>query len=128
MGRYAIKLLALAFFLIGAVSASSICDNAPCEKAVNASLGKEFIVSVESNPMSTGFSWWTSFDPQYVDLVSDTYVSGNKSTLMVGVPGREVFTFVPKSTGDTVLTMLYLQPWENGTIGSRKIYPISIAK
>ena len=128
MGRCAIKLLALAFFLIGAVSASSICDNAPCEKAVNASLGKEFIVSVESNPMSTGFDWWTSFDSQYVNLVSATYVPGNKSTVMVGVPGREVFTFVPKSTGDTVLTMLYLQPWENGTIGSRKIYPISIVK
>jgi inhibitor of cysteine peptidase len=128
MGRCAIILLALAFFLIGAASANSICDNAPCEKVVNASLGKEFIVSVESNPRSTGFDWWTSFDPQYVNLVNATYIPGNKSTVMVGVPGREVFTFVPKSTGDTELTMLYLQPWENGTIGGRKIYPISIVK
>jgi predicted secreted protein len=124
--RYAIVLLALAFFSIGAVSANSICDNAPCEKAVKASLGKEFMISVESNPRSTGFNWWTSFDPQYLNLVNATYVPGNKNTLMVGVPGMEVFTFVPKSTGDTEVTMLYLQPWENGTIGSRKIYPIVI--
>jgi predicted secreted protein len=128
MCRCAIILLALAFFLIGAFSANSICDNAPCEKAVNASLGKEFIIFVESNPMSTGFGWWTSFDPQYVTLVNATYIPGNKSTVMVGVPGREAFTFVPKRTGDTELTMLYLQPWENDTIGGRKIYPISIVK
>jgi inhibitor of cysteine peptidase len=128
MGRCAIILLASAFFLIGAASANSICDNAPCEKVVNASLGKEFIVSVESNPRSTGFDWWTSFDPQYVNLVNATYIPGNKNTVMVGVSGREVFTFVPKSTGDTELTMLYLQPWENGTIGGRKIYPITIVK
>lgn len=126
MFRYAIVLLALAFFSIGAVSANSICDNAPCEKAVNASLGKEFMISVESNPRSTGFNWWTSFDPQYLNLVNATYIPGNKSTLMMGVPGMEVFTFVPKNTGDTEVTMLYLQPWENGTIGSRKIYPIVI--
>jgi predicted secreted protein len=128
MGRCAITLLALAFFLIGAVSANSICDNAPCEKAVNASLGKEFIVSVESNPGSTGFEWWTSFDPQYLNLVSAAYTPGNKSTILVGIPGREAFTFVPKRTGDTEVTLLSLQPWTNGTIGSRKIYPIVIVK
>lgn len=126
MFRHTIVLLALAFFSIGAVSANSICDNAPCEKTVNATLGKEFMIPVESNPRSTGFSWWTSFDPQYLNLVNSTYIPGNKSTLMVGVPGMEVFTFVPKITGDTEVTMLYLQPWENGTIGSRKIYPIVI--
>ncbi len=128
MNKYAVLVLALALSSIGIVFASSICDNAPCEKAINTSVGKEFNISIESNPTSTGFEWWTKFDPQYLNLVNASYVRGNASPGMVGVPGREVFTFTSKKAGDTDIIMLSLQPWENGTIGTRKIFPISIAK
>jgi len=45
---------------------------------------------------------------------------------MVGVPGKENFTFNTKKTGTTEVTMLLLQPWVNGTIGDRKIFPVNI--
>ncbi len=129
MNKYecAILFLALAFSSIGLVFASSICDNAPCEKTINASIGKDFTISFESNP-STGFEWWTEFDPQYLSLVNTSYVRGSASPGMAGVPGMEVFTFTPKKSGDTDVIMLSLQPWENGTIGTRKIIPIVITE
>lgn len=128
MNKHLILVLALAFSLTGIVFASSICDNAPCEKMINASIGKDFTISFESNPASTGFEWWTKFDPQYLSLVNESYVRGNASPGMVGVPGMEIFTFAPKVAGETDVILLSLQPWENGTIGPRKIFPVSITK
>jgi inhibitor of cysteine peptidase len=107
------------------VSGANFCDNAPCEPPINASLGKEFTISLESNP-STGFEWWTKFDPNYLSLMSSTFVSGNEKSGMVGVPGKETFTFNAKIAGNTDVNMLLLQPWENGTIAERKIFPINI--
>ncbi len=126
MNRNAILVLALVFSSMGSVLAASICDNAPCEKMINASVGVEFTISFESNSMSTGFEWWTKFDPEYLSLVKASFVEGNASERMVGVPGTQAFTFAPKKAGETNAIMLSLQPWENGTIGTRKIFPIVI--
>ncbi|MFB3765479.1 MAG: protease inhibitor I42 family protein [Methanotrichaceae archaeon] len=128
MNKYALSCtaLALAFSLTGIVLATSICDNAPCEKMINASVGKNFTISFDSMSQATGFQWWVNFDPAYVNLVGESFVQNNAAPGMVGVPGMETFTFVPKKTGETDITMLALQPWENGTIGQRKIYPVTI--
>lgn len=126
MNKYAILSLALAFSLTGIVFAASVCDNAPCEKMVNASLGNNFTISFESVSPSTGFQWWTNFDPNYLSLVNESYVQNSAAPGMVGVPGMESFTFAPKKAGETDVTMLSLQPWENGTIGQRKIFPVTI--
>ena len=125
MNRNAILILVLVISSIGPVL-GSICDNAPCEKTINASIGKDFTISFESNAMSTGFEWWTKFDPEYLSLINETYLSGNASLRMVGVPGKQVFTFAAKKAGETYAIMLSLQPWENGTIGTRKIFPVVI--
>jgi inhibitor of cysteine peptidase len=125
MNKYAILSLALIFSLTGLVFANSICDTAPCEKMIGASVGKDFTISLQSNP-STGFEWWVQFDPQYLSLENASYVSGQASPGMVGVPGMMSFIFAPKISGETHVVMLHLQPWENGTIGDRKIYPITI--
>ncbi len=126
MNKYAILSLALAFSLTGIVFAASICDNAPCEKMVNATLGKNFTISFQSMSPATGYQWWTNFDPNYVSLINESFVQNSAKPRMVGVPGMETFTFMPKKAGETDITMLALQPWENGTIGQRKIFPVSI--
>ncbi|MCJ7445329.1 MAG: protease inhibitor I42 family protein [Methanotrichaceae archaeon] len=124
MNQSAILALAIIFSSIVIVS-GNICDNAPCEPQINTGVGKEFAISLESNP-STGFEWWTKFDPDYLSLMSSTFVSGSERSGMVGVPGKETFTFNAKSAGNTDVIMLLLQPWENGTIAERKIFPINI--
>jgi inhibitor of cysteine peptidase len=126
MNQSTILLLSIAFLSIAIVSGTNICDNAPCEPQINASLGKEFTISLESNP-STGFEWWTKFDPNYLILLNSTFMNGNEKSGMVGVPGKQMFSFNAKSVGNTEVIMLLLRPLENGTIAERKIFPISIA-
>jgi inhibitor of cysteine peptidase len=119
--------LVLTAILFSIVAASaSICDNAPCEPLINASAGENFTISLESTG-STGFNWWSQFDPQYLILRSSATESPSTSQGMVGVPEMQVFTFEAIKTGSTDVIMLYLQPWENGTIGKRQIYPVNIS-
>ncbi len=118
--------LAAAFLFIAAASASSICDNAPCEAAINVSVGEDFTIPLESNTGSTGYNWWTQFDTEYLDLVSSSVKAPESSTGMVGVPGEQLFTFHAKKAGNTDVIMLLLQPWENGSIGTREIFPVNI--
>lgn len=126
MSRLVSIVLATAFLCIAAASASSICDNAPCETPINVSVGENFTISMESNTGSTGFEWWAQFDTAYLTLVDSATDAGNQSSGMVGVPGMKHFTFNAKMAGNTDVIMLNLQPWENGTIGARKIFPVNI--
>jgi predicted secreted protein len=126
MKRFTGIILAAAFLSIVAASAS-ICDNAPCENATNAKVGENFAISLESNTGSTGFEWWTQFDPAYLGLVNSSDKAKAESLGMVGVPGEKIFTFSAKKAGSTDVILLQLQPWENGTIGARKIFPINIS-
>ncbi len=125
MMKIASIILTAAFLLIVAASAN-VCDNAPCENVTNAKVGEDFVITLPSNTGSTGFEWWTQFDPAYLALVnsSDKVM---ESSGMVGVPGEKIFTFSPMKAGNTDLILLKLQPWENGTIGERKIFPIVIS-
>jgi predicted secreted protein len=125
MNRSEILVLYIAFSSIMIVSGNNICDNAPCEPQINVSIGKDFAISLESNP-STGFEWWTKFDPNYLGLVNSTFHSGNIMSGSVGTPGTHMFAFNVKSLGNTEVIMLLLKPWENGTIAERKIFPINI--
>ncbi len=126
MSRLTTIVLAAAFLCIAAASASSICDNAPCETPINVSVGENFTISLASNTGSTGFEWWAQFDTEYLDLLSSSVQTPASSPGMVGVPGEQLFTFNAKMAGNTDVIMLSLQPWENGTIGTRMIFPVNI--
>jgi predicted secreted protein len=124
MNRLIALVAAATLFSIVAASAS-ICDNAPCEPIINASVGENFTISLESTG-STGFNWWAQFDPQYLTLLDSSVQSPKASPGMVGVPEMQVFTFEAIKAGNTDVIMLYLQPWENGTIGKQQIFPVNI--
>lgn len=125
MIRLGNAILAVVFLCIAAASASSICDNAPCETPINVSVGENFTISQVSST-GTGFEWWAQFDPAYLSMVGSTTEAGNQSAGMVGVPGMKLFTFNARMAGNTDVIMLNLQPWENGTIGTRNIFPVNI--
>jgi predicted secreted protein len=126
MNRYVILALAAVLSTIASVSANGICDNAQCEKLINVSLDNEFNISLDSNPGSTGFEWWTKFDTSYLSLANSTFVRGNAPSGMVGQPGKMIFTFNAIKPGNTEVIMLLLRPWVNGTIVEIKIFPVSI--
>ena len=111
MNQSTILLLAIAFLSIAIVSGTNICDNALCEPQINASLEEEFTLPLESNP-STGFEWWTKFDPNYLILSNSTIIGGKK-----------LFTFNTRSAGDTEVIMLLPRPLENDTIAEQQDLP-----
>ncbi len=119
--------IAAVLFALAIVSAGSICDNAPCERAVNVSAGENFTIELKSDAGSTGFEWWTQFDTEYLDLLSSSEQSGNAKPGWVGVPGKKVFVFNAKKAGSTDVIMLLIQPWENSTVAQRLIYPVNIS-
>jgi predicted secreted protein len=125
MNQTTILALAMIFSSVMVVSGTNICDNTPCDPQINASLGREFTISLESSS-STGFEWWTEFDPNYLSLTNSTSVSGTKKSELLGVPETKMFTFNTLIAGETDVIMLLLKPWENGTIAERKIFPIEI--
>ena len=124
MKKVAYIILAVAFLSIAAASAN-ICDNAPCENAINATVGENFTISLPFYS-GTGFEWWSNFDPAYLSLVNSSDEVKDSSSGMVGLPREKVLTFSAKMAGNTYVTMLLLQPWENSTIGKRQIFPVNI--
>ena len=124
MNRVSYIIIAAAFLSIVAGSAS-ICDNAPCEEAINATLGENFTISLPSNA-GTGFEWWIQFDPAFLSLVDSYEVAGDSDSRMLGAPEEKAFVLGSKMQGDTDVIMLLLRPWENGTIEERKIFPVNI--
>jgi predicted secreted protein len=124
MKRVACIILAAAFLSIVAASAS-ICDNAPCEKAINVTVGENFTISQQSYA-GTGFEWWIQFDPAYLGLVNSSEKAIDSGSGMVGYPKENVFAFNTKKSGNTDVIMLLLRPWENGTIEERNIFPVNI--
>ena len=124
MKKVAHIILAVAFLSIAAASAN-ICDNAPCEKTIKATVGENFAISLPFYS-GTGFEWWANFDPAYLTLVNSSDVVKDSGSGMVGLPRERVLTFSAKMAGNTDVTVLLLQPWENSTIGKREIFPVDI--
>ena len=116
MKQPAILALVIVFLSVLIVSGTNICDNTPCEPQINASIGKEFNMSLESNA-SNGFEWWMKFDHKNLTLLNSTFISGNK---------KLIYSFKGKSLGNTEVIMLLLKPCVNCTIAERKIFPIEI--
>jgi len=116
------------FSLAALVSAYGICDSALCENSINVSVGKDFTISLEANPGSTGFGWWTNFDTNYLSLVNSTFTPGSTGSGMIGEPGMEIFTFNAKRAGNTEVNMLLLRPWVNGTILRSMVSQINIVQ
>ena len=118
--------LGVVFSLVALVAANCICDSALCENSINVSVGKNFTISLEANPGSTGFEWWTNFDTHYLSLINSTFTPGNAESGMIGEPGMEIFTFNAKRAGNTEVNMPLLRPWVNGTIIRSMVYQINI--
>ena len=125
MNQFTVLTLAIVFSSILIGSGTNICDNASCETQINADVGKEFAITLESNS-SNDFEWWMKFDPNYLTLLNSTFIRGNEESGILAVPRKEIFSFSARNVGNTEVIALLLKPWENGTIAERKILPINI--
>ena len=115
--------------LIGAIAAVLLClaacAAAPQEVAVDASysgkevklgVGGSLMVTLESNPASTGFQWELKeiSDGTVLQQVGQKY-EAPEGAGVVGAPGKEIWTFKALKKGQSSISMEYSQPWEGGT-------------
>jgi inhibitor of cysteine peptidase len=101
------------------------CASAPQEVSVDASysgkeaelgVGGSLIVTLESNPASTGFQWelTENSDETVLQRVDQRYEPPEEGG-MVGAPGKEIWTFKALKKGESSISLEYSQPWEGGT-------------
>jgi len=72
-------------------------------------LGKSFTISLVSNP-TTGYRWEARFDRDYLELISNDFVSDSN---LIGAPGVESFELKAIKQGQTELSMIYKRSWED---------------
>lgn len=87
-------------------------------------VGDEFIVALESNP-TTGYQWEVDFDESFLELVLDEFEPGEAEEGMVGVGGKQKFTFEGLKAGETELTLTYKRSWEED-FAEQKVFVVSI--
>jgi Predicted secreted protein len=116
-------MLALIILLIaGMIPAAAVQDTT----YLDVGAGDEFVICLDSNP-STGYGWMADFDASALCLKKKDFVSSRHPPGMVGVGGRELFTFAALKAGETKLYMTYLQPWAGGSIAETRNFSIRVA-
>ena len=92
--------------------------------------GDQLRVTLSSNP-TTGYSWSVVGRSQgLLKQVGDTrFEQSRHRPGMVGVGGRQVWTFLAVAAGKTTLVFSYERPWEHGAAPVRMIeWPVTIRK
>lgn len=113
-------------FAVGAILLCLLaCAPVPQEISVDASysgkevelgVGGSLVVTLESNPGSTGFEWeLTEISDEAVLQQVDQRYEPPEEEGMVGAPGKEIWTFKGLKKGESSISMEYSQPWEGGT-------------
>ncbi len=110
--------------LVSGVNATDNCIPIEIEEEWGAICpGEEFDITLRGNP-STGYTWKADYDPQYIELVDQTYIP-NKPYLC-GSGGTYIFTFKALDTGNTDIDMQYLRPWEYYLPAKEIVYHLEI--
>ncbi len=98
-------------FLIQNLTSSEI-TNMTGARTIEANVGQEFTITLESNP-STGYQWQLAkaLDEGIVKLVGTKYKASE--TGLIGAGGTEVWTFKAVGDGTTEISLMYMRPWES---------------
>lgn len=110
-GKTIIFILACVFLLSSVISGSYAATNTNNDSTVKqVSVNQQFQISLTSNP-STGYNWKVSYDPKYLKLVNQKYVSPTNNRNICGAAGTQTYTFKTIKPGQTNITFNYMRPW-----------------
>lgn len=79
-------------------------------------VGKDFNIALDSNA-TTGYQWQLArpLNTKIVRYVKNLYRSNaSQNSKMVGVGGKEYWTFRALKKGQTEIVFKYVRPWEKG--------------
>lgn len=119
--------LILSASLITGCSGSTVKAYSDPEETIDSSVNKEFVVliALESNP-STGYSWEAEYDAAMLELVEETFESGEYAKEnIVGAVGTELFRFKGLSNGKAEITFNYKRSWETEVIDT-KVFTVEV--
>jgi len=94
---------------------------------IEVKIGESFTITLESNP-TTGYKWEASFDQNLLKLAKSEYKQDASKPGMVGVGGKEYFTFQGLKTGDAQVKMTYKRPWEQTPSDKVLTFTVKIKK
>lgn len=124
---YPIILLTVMFTISAIMSGCGLEENEPepeprpkpeieYDEVIQTTVGDTFQISLEANP-STGYSWKSEFDSEFIKENEKEYVSEpSQDPPVVGSPGTEVFTFQALKQGITQITLTYKREWETESL------------
>jgi inhibitor of cysteine peptidase len=83
--------------------------NAKQETQIVVAQGQVFTTWLRSNP-STGYRWQVNYDPNYVTLISQTFISDPHPPGKVGVGGYDLYIFTALKAGTTAIRFDNVSP------------------
>ena len=121
-----ISILLIALFSLTIVSgaAADRCIQTNLkEKQLTVKVDQNFNINLKSNP-TTGYNWESDYDPKYIQLVDEKYISNNP--MLIGSNGKTFFKFKALKPGETDITFKYFRSWENCLPSKEIIYHLKI--
>jgi inhibitor of cysteine peptidase len=77
------------------------------EVTIHVTAEEPFIIVLSGNP-TTGYTWHTHVDTDYLELLSQEFKPG---TVAIGAGGQELFCFRAQQRGHTAIAFEYRRPW-----------------
>jgi len=97
----------------------------PAGKVIEASIGKEFVIVLESN-RTTGYQWQL-VQPLDKNIVLVKSVYQPKKSNLAGSGGKEIWTFKAIACAEANITFRYVRPWEKDVTGAdKKTFAVTI--
>ena len=120
-----LSFIVILFFIISG-SAFAVVKSSPTIKCQGEDynwvlVGKTFTVTLEANH-TTGYVWQLAGDlkKKNIQLISNSYTTNHHAKNMVGMGGREEWTFKALKVGAGTITFKLVRPWE------KNIKPIDV--
>jgi predicted secreted protein len=114
MKKWIIALLCLVSLFCFAYAQETIKEK-NIRETIEVECEKEFTIILDSNK-TTGYEWQLegNLDKEMLSLVSSDYKIEN--TELVGVGGKEIWTFKTLREGSTEINFQYVRPWEKDVV------------
>ncbi len=99
------------------------------EDSMNIKVNTTFTIELDANH-STGYQWdlEQAIDSTYLEFIYKDYIvdTGKEGSLLIGVGGKENWSFKALQKGQTSLSFKYIQPFNPDTIMDKKTLEIII--
>lgn len=123
-----VALLVLVALLVAGCAPGGLKEYTSPSQPIELKVGESFMITLESNP-TTGYKWESGFDQSLLKLVKSEYKQDASKPGMVGVGGREQFTFAGLKAGDAQVKMTYKRPWEQQSADAKVLtFTVKIKK